>query len=756
MKIEIKDFKGIASKADPNDLGLEFAVTNQNFLLDTPGTLVKRPGRSSASTLSTLQFSDVKYWSPSNVNLSGAEIAGIWTGYDKDDKKLKTITSNLFTNPAPTPTVLGSAYSSNIPTDFDLQDHGTEFRYAPNNLAQGPKILQHISRNFFSGSYTVDEFVFQDALLSHPPADDIVFESLLVSASVAGLAIDTNKLHSYKLSVLYDGIQEIPLTDSFKSLSTSISNRMAQIKITIPSGSTGTAPNKTYEFNPRITGIKIYREIESAGTFFHIGTIPINTSSSNTNTLITATNSNYKVGRAAVYADSLIGNTGIISGIFGSFDCGTAESNTVDVNIDYFICKKSSATNVSAIMSNGFPIFSTAPASGGSTVSATPGADSNFTTRLGKGIINIVGSIPGGADDFFNEEFTIARIVTVTENQASTTLNSSVDLLNGSCHTNALIFHNKNNNERIGVGQWNGGILVHSSSHLLIQGSVGKAVYLTGSTTAFSSNVSVHKSYVETFSSNTATYYFYDYGLTSGAPQPYVNDLKVKVHYKYSQMMGNRLFVGNVRLDPGDDNEDHPDWIIYSEDGMPDVLPIVNYIQIKDQQGGYIVGLNKILDSLVVFMSRGTFRLDVGSTGDPSDYMLMESDKNIGCVASKSIVSAKDNLFFCARDNVYQITPDFRFNPIGDPIKDTYIGTANLENSRIFYDVLRNRLICRFGDGLGVRYVYNLDNGSWTTIHFGTGGPDLFSMNDALDVIGFQSVSQGGGNNQNQGQGGGG
>tara|TARA_R100000808_G_C2154973_1_gene166546 strand:- start:9527 stop:11788 length:2262 start_codon:yes stop_codon:yes gene_type:complete len=748
-KIELKTFKGIATNADPTDLGNEYALTNQNFLLDTPGSLVKRPGRSNGSTINTLKFSDVKYWSPSNVNLAGAEIAGVWTGYDSDDKKLKTIVSNLFSNPAPTPTVLGSAYSSNIPTDFDLQDHGTEFRYAPNNLAQGPKILQHISRNFFSGNYTVDEFVFQDALLSYPAADDIVFESLLESASAAGLAIDVNKLHSYKLSVLYDGFQEMPLGDSFKSLSTANNNRMAQLKLTIPASSSGTAPNKTYAFNPRITAIKIYREIESAGTFFHIGTIPINTTSNNQNTTITATSTNYKVGRAAVYADALIGST-LASGIFADFDCGATQTSTTDVTVEYFVVKKSEGGNANSVLSNGFPIWQASPSLGSSNITG-PGSNSDFVNRLSKGYMNIISGIPGGADDFFNEEFRIARVLVENpdEGGSSQTLNSYTDVLNGSCHTNALIFHNMDNGDRIGVGQWDGGIAVHSNSHKIVQGSVGKAILLTDSTTSYSSSVSVHKNYVETYSSNTATYYFYDVGLTSGAPQPFVDDLKVKVNYKYSQMMGNRLFVGNVRLDPGGDNEDRPDWIIFSEAGMPDILPTINYIQVKDQQGGYITGLNRILDSLVVFMSRGIFRLDVGSTGNPADWSLMEADKNIGCVASKAIISVKDNLFFCARDNIYQITPDFRFNPIAEPIKDVYTGSTNLQNSRMIYDVLRNRIICRFGDEINTQYVYNLDSQSWTTMKFYTNGtndgPDLFSINDTLDVIGFKSATSGGG-----------
>ena len=177
---------------------------------------------------------------------------------------------------------------------------------------------------------------------------------------------------------------------------------------------------------------------------------------------------------------------------------------------------------------------------------------------------------------------------------------------------------------------------------------------------------------------------------------------------------------------------------MYSEPNQPDILPSINYIQIKDQQGGYITGLNRILDNLVVFMTRGVFRLDV-SSGDPNLYSLMEADKNLGCIAPKGIVNAKDNLFFCARDNIYQITPDFRFTPISLPIKDIYEGTPNLESSSIFYDINKNRLMCKFGTGVSTYYSYDLERQLWSVVKFtdstaGLAGPNFLAISDDLTV----------------------
>lgn len=742
MNIVINSFSnGIATNVDPNDLNNNYAVTTQNFLLDQPGRLVKRPGRTATVTINSLSFTDVKYWSPSNLKINGTAIDDKWIGYDGVVKKLVFTPSNILGGVTPT-SLSSSAYSSNIPTDFDLQDHGTEFRMAPNNLNHGPKILQHISRNFFSGSYSVDEFVFQDALL--PQSSDVNFVSLEESASASGFAMTNSQLNSYKLNPVYDGIQELPLDTASKSITTSTNNRMNQIKFTLSAATSGTAPNKTYGFNPRMTAVKVYRETSNSGTYFHIGTIPINTKTGNDNVLPSTTT--YKTGTSAVYSTAFINKATDMTtgnGIFTNFNTGQSENQHVDVIVKYYAVK-TSVTTKSAIQSQGFNLFGGINLNGPTTTNA-PATDSTFTTNLANGFIETTGNNSGTQVDFFNEEIKIVRFVIIDDDNAQTlteTIDKTTVIGIGSCHANQLVFHTQSNNELFNVGEFNGGFLVKSNIHNLIQDTLGKSVLLNNPTSGFgSTSVQIFKRYIEEYATDTATYYFYDVGFTSGAPQPYVEDAKVRVHYKFSQMLNDRLFVGNVKLDPDVDNEDHPDWLIYSEPGMPDVLPIVNYIQIKDQQGGTMMALNKLLDSLVVFMSRGTFRLDVNSVGDPSSWQLMESEKHIGCVATKGVVNIKDNLFFCSQDAVYQITPDFRFTPISEPIKDVYQASTNKQNSRLMYDVKRNRLLCRFGDVTTTIYAYDLISNGWSTIKFSSLPSDFYSINDTLDVFGFSKTT---------------
>ena len=291
MLIQIKSFQGgMVTNADPGDLGAEFVVKNENFLIDQAGRIKNRPGRSVATAINTLHFDDLRYWSPSNLKLNGTSPDNYFLGYDYENTKdVRYVVSNILN--ATGSVKLGETYSSNIPTAFDLQDHGTEFRFSPNNLNHGPKILQYIARNFYEENRTVDEYVYQDALPDYPTSTALVFESLTNVPSVAGTSM-TAGVYNYKLSPLFDGLQELPLPKAFKSISVSNSTTAVQIKFKTSKAFTGSAPNKIFTLNPRITGFKIYRETDSNGTYFHIATIPINTNSNFGNTVVLNSSAN--------------------------------------------------------------------------------------------------------------------------------------------------------------------------------------------------------------------------------------------------------------------------------------------------------------------------------------------------------------------------------------------------------------------------------------------------------------------------------
>tara|TARA_R100000278_G_scaffold2675_2_gene5201 strand:+ start:10554 stop:13520 length:2967 start_codon:yes stop_codon:yes gene_type:complete len=222
---------------------------------------------------------------------------------------------------------------------------------------------------------------------------------------------------------------------------------------------------------------------------------------------------------------------------------------------------------------------------------------------------------------------------------------------------------------------------------------------------------------------------FYDKGLQDGVVHPY-DETKIDTYYKYSTLSDGRLFAGNVALDPTGENELHKDWIIYSELGQFDVLPITNYIQLNDKQGGEITGLETLLGDVVVFMSRGIYRINVPSA-DPTQWSLVEAEENIGCTAPDSIIKNEGNLFFANESDIYFLDANFNAVPITGPIRDDYQALANA-NTILHLDPKKDRLLCKFGDEVNIIYAYSLKDNGWSKLNAGSEKTNLFAIDENL------------------------
>jgi len=207
---------------------------------------------------------------------------------------------------------------------------------------------------------------------------------------------------------------------------------------------------------------------------------------------------------------------------------------------------------------------------------------------------------------------------------------------------------------------------------------------------------------------------FWDKGLQPGPTHPY-GDTKNVVNYKYATISSGRQFVANVKLDPDGASEAHKNWIIFSELNQHDVLPITNFIQLNDKQGGEITGIEQILGDIVVFMERGIYRLSIPSY-NPSEWSLAEAYENIGCEAPDTIVSWNGGVFFMAKDNYYFLDSNFNLSPVGDPIRNE-IASFPTDSFAIIDDV-HNRLILKpaFPDSWAVtspQWIYDLKESHW-------------------------------------------
>lgn len=227
-------------------------------------------------------------------------------------------------------------------------------------------------------------------------------------------------------------------------------------------------------------------------------------------------------------------------------------------------------------------------------------------------------------------------------------------------------------------------------------------------------------------SGNKIYFYFWDKGFTAGAAHSY-QDTKLGVRYKYSALQKGRQFVANVLIDPEGDNETHANWVMFSEFNQPDVIPITNYIQLQDKQGGVITGIAQVLGDLVVFMERGIFRISVPEL-DPTSWSILEAFETIGCIAPQTIVEWEGGVFFAGQNNFYYIDPNFNLVPVGYSIRQVMIDettVANIADWHAFVDDENKLLYVNFKEN-NETYSFNLakypNSGEWKRINLTTTG----------------------------------
>ena len=261
------------------------------------------------------------------------------------------------------------------------------------------------------------------------------------------------------------------------------------------------------------------------------------------------------------------------------------------------------------------------------------------------------------------------------------------------------------------------------------------------------SNETAHitRSYMWQDNHPTASHRFHyrDLDDSNGIVHP-TGETSLDVNFTYSVNLEGRQYVAGVALNPSAENEVHNDWVMFSELSQPDVIPITNYIAIPDLQGGEIKGLAKLIGDLVVFQSKGVYRISIPSA-EPTGWSLSESEPNIGCIAPDSIVEHDAGVFFAGTDNMYHLGANFQATPITRTIRDVYQGISNLENTRAIVDVKKNRLLCKFGNTNTT--VYALDLGKlaqgvehWSKMDMSTGNEaDLFAIDEDLKVYTVES-----------------
>lgn len=162
---------------------------------------------------------------------------------------------------------------------------------------------------------------------------------------------------------------------------------------------------------------------------------------------------------------------------------------------------------------------------------------------------------------------------------------------------------------------------------------------------------------------------------------------------KYISSFGDQIVYGSIRSvftgfgstveAPNRRNEyTNDDFIIYSDvstgDGPENTSPL-NIQKIGETWDGYITGMRRCNDSLVIFKNRGVFSIDGALIS--GEYQLRKINTNsAGCTSHKSILESEEGLYFQAHNGIYYT------NAIG--IKkltyeiDSVFGSANYTTTR--------------------------------------------------------------------------
>jgi len=236
---------------------------------------------------------------------------------------------------------------------------------------------------------------------------------------------------------------------------------------------------------------------------------------------------------------------------------------------------------------------------------------------------------------------------------------------------------------------------------------------------------------------------FFDPGLPDGARHPNETATSTDVKFKYATMLNGRQFVANVKITGDEETEEYPNFVMFSEPGSPDIIPTSNFIQLQDLQGGEIVGIETLMSDIVVFMTKGIFRINVPS-GDPTSWSLVEAHPNIGCINDKGITKVPNGIFFLSNEDVIFLDSGFQATPITYPIRDDYQATVASNSSimKTHYDVKYNKLYITKSVSTNTEfYIYDVFRQTWSTEKHEAVEYDEFSFDNNNNTLLIESAT---------------
>lgn len=790
--INIPIFERYISQGDLEDLPLGFCTLTKNFEIDKPGMIYKRNGQKLISTKTARDYSQLVKWVNAEFDASGFD-GTAWIGYDIIDDKIYYYDRNFGNETTIKDLVSGV-------DDIKILNFVDKIRFA-NGLTKSPGIFQHIDRNYFwnSGIKTNDGFVYDDTA---PDDDDQSYTLASATGIGTGGSLSDATTYYYWFVPVFDGNQEAPipekyisrlttaasstitLTAVFSSINTAWNERITAYNIYRATNWGGpryliltvstldnTEPNVIYQAGAAVGGglydaSKSWTTDELLNKELVMFESEYNISGNTSNVLkvdsdIDADESIWG-GFYQIFGNGAINYTSDFedSGVDGwALSAGGARTNSADQalsgtkSLKYVspagpggITKDVTVTNGLEYHVNVWVYLSTAQ-----TVSLTLETVLKDTEATTGGWLRLTGSVvmsdvtltilietDGAADTFYIDNVVVsigAYHDSGTTGYAGRDVIVDDDL--------SLDREDAHENWYVLVGTNSDGNNDASSEIKIVTNNVEKAIKFgsdfTGSYLGNNQKMYLCKNYIWQLSdTNEVTLTIYDTGIIDGRRHPY-GDTLIEVNYKYGEYIDGRFYPVHVRLDPNDEAEDHKTWIMFSEILQPDVIPITNYIEIRDIQGGEPKGTAKLLGDMIILMEHGIYRLNIPSA-NPLNWSLIETEETKGCIAENSIVTVRSHTFFAGRDYFYVIAPNFEVIPISETIKDEYQSKANIESTRVIVDNKKDRLLCRFGDDRSTLYALDLkalferNEERWNILKFNN-EIDIFASDEKLSVF---------------------
>ena len=704
MIIPIGNFNGgIVTNADPEDISNNACINMLNFKTDVSGRLIKQDGHTVVKNLTASNGGN-----PFNIERAiqwthpKLEEGYGWIFYEKTPKKI-WFADHDFAN-----ILLLKTFTGTQPDDIRIEQVGEEVRIAM-GLNEDSQIIQFLKdRKFFNGTYdpyssanSDDDYVLIDR---QEPSYPATWTYTISKIDDNNESLSDTNYYYYKAVPVFDGNQEYKFKDNKGDISINAlgANKSIQFKLSL----------NTSDMNKRMTGVNVYRattaDTTTAKSFYKVASATLNTKQSTLNQESVST-------VTPCYRRFYLVNNDI------------TDDNDFNTKMNASIAHGLAYTPSISVYDSEGNVLRTLTISA---ISGTPGTDGVFigtdSNNSNKKFIKTTGSNDDTVGKNWNVKYDARgqgennpawAYYFTGGNDAGYTGSKS-----GGYHGNRVFFKL---NAFTRYAEYDNYLLKKEDGSLYkIKESDSNAVSLSVQAGGDNSPVTIDVIFSNIYAEYTANtgaidISLIDNGLTDQSPH-IINETKLSLRHIVSEDVGARRFYGNVRLDPDNEAEDHSNFLVYSDLNQPDIHPISNYIQIKDKQGGGIVALKKIGDSLAVLMENGIYQLYIPSN-DPKMWSLVESEENIGCIAPYSVVRTKTSLFFAGEHNIYQLTNDWKIVAIGEAIKDIWQGfsSAHKKASTFVYNSKRNSISCLIGYlGSAVTngglWEYNLDTATWS------------------------------------------